>query len=67
MRQKTRDWHDTAIAREMEEQRFTFAAIANSGRQCSGITLQVGEYWYSVACFYGKKLNVATTGPLRDG
>lgn len=51
----------------MNQQGGTLADIENSGSLCRGITLQVREFWYSVACFYGKRINVATTGPKKGG
>jgi hypothetical protein len=34
--------------------------LEKMGPICSGNTFEVGRFWYSVNCFYGKNINVAT-------
>ncbi len=42
---------------------MTRKQIEDNVPPCSGITLQVGNYWYSLACLNAFRRNVATTGP----
>ncbi|KAJ3094931.1 hypothetical protein HK100_005975 [Physocladia obscura] len=46
--------------RLIEKTGKTREQIEDMGPWCSGITLQQGNYWYSLACLYGKRINVAT-------
>jgi hypothetical protein len=55
--------HEVAVAAKMAKDKLTRKQIENSGPPCSGITLQGGDYWYSIACLYTKRVNIATTGP----
>ena len=63
LNKKTKADHEVLIADKMKKDKLTRKHIENSGPPCSGMTLQVGDYWYSLACLYGRNINVATTGP----
>ncbi|TPX57297.1 hypothetical protein CcCBS67573_g09267 [Chytriomyces confervae] len=63
MNAKTKRDHEAAIAVKIREAGMTREELRRSGPPCSGMTLQVGEFWYSLACLYDSNLNVATTGP----
>jgi hypothetical protein len=64
---KSRRFHEEEIAKLLDTG-MTLFQIQNSGYTCQGITLQIGEFWYSLACLYGKSINVTTSGfSKRDG
>lgn len=62
---KTKAKHEELVASKMKKDKLTRKHIENSGPPCSGITLQVGDYWYSLVCLYASRRNVATTGPQK--
>jgi hypothetical protein len=47
----------------MESDKLAYEQILDSDSPCPGLTLNIGNYWYSLACPYSKRLNLATTGP----
>ena len=52
---KSRRFHEEEIAKLLDTG-MTLFQIQNSGYTCQGITLQIGEFWYSLACLYGKSI-----------
>ncbi|KAJ3112480.1 hypothetical protein HK100_002318 [Physocladia obscura] len=62
MNKKTREEHEAAILMMIEKTGKTQEQIENMGTACCGITLQQCDYWYSLACLYGRRINVATAG-----
>jgi hypothetical protein len=63
LNEKTKAYHEDAIAAIIKKENLTRKQIVDSGPKCCGITLQVGDYWYSLACLYERNINVATAGP----
>jgi hypothetical protein len=63
LNKKTKDYHEDAIAAIIKKEKLTRKQIEDSGPKCCGITLQIGDYWYSLACLYTKRINVANAGP----
>ena len=59
LNKKTRADHEVAVGAKMEKDNLKRKEIEDSGTPCCGITL---HYWYSLACLYGRKTNIATTG-----
>ena len=45
---------------------MTLEQIEKSGRLFCGFTMQIGEYWYSIACLYNKTINALTSGPTSN-
>ncbi|KAJ3119522.1 hypothetical protein HK100_000274 [Physocladia obscura] len=60
---KTRREHETSIAAKMLETGISREELLHSGPRCSGMTLQICDFWYSLACLYDANLNVGTAGP----
>ena len=56
--------HEVAVAAKMKKDNLTRKQIEDSGPPWLGMTLQVGDYWYSLACLYDRNINVATAGPM---
>ncbi|KAJ3119624.1 hypothetical protein HK100_000221 [Physocladia obscura] len=60
---KTKREHEAAIAAKMLETGMSREELLDSGPRCSGMTLQLGDFWYSLPCLYDSRLNVGTAGP----
>jgi hypothetical protein len=59
---KSKKFHEEEIAKLLDTG-MTFEQIENSGTKlCSGLTLQIGDFWYSIACLYDRNINFATAG-----
>ena len=54
LNEKTKANHEVAVAAKMKKEKMTMKQIENSGPPCCGITLQVADNWYSLACLYTK-------------
>lgn len=59
---KTKREHEAAIAAKMLETGMSREELLDSGPRCSGMTLQIGDFWYSLSCLYDSRLNVGTAG-----
>ncbi|KAI8833849.1 hypothetical protein BJ741DRAFT_254195 [Chytriomyces cf. hyalinus JEL632] len=60
---KAKHGHETVIAAKMVETGMTWEELLRSGPCCSGMTLQISEFWYSLACLFDFGLNVSTMWP----
>ncbi len=59
---KSKKFHEEEIAKLLQAGK-TVGQIEDSGtKHCSGLTLQIGDFWYSIACLYDRNINVATSG-----
>ncbi|KAJ3125259.1 JmjC domain-containing histone demethylation protein 1 [Physocladia obscura] len=62
LNKKTREKDRAAILLMIEKTGKTLEQIENMGPSFCGITLLQGDNWYSLACLYRKKINIAMAG-----